>query len=526
MLRKRRVRKSKTRTAKPEAKSKVALVVLPVSIDTPSEVIKKALFKISAMVLIVGLVLSSFSIFGKTYAYLQDIETSSGNSLVSGTLDLSLASDTNFTPEVTPTATTSRTISVINNGSLNFKYKVKIENTEGNLCDYLEIKDDLADTYLSLESYFSTTTDFTLKKDWVFTAQLTSASSSLQNLYCSFNLVFYGWEEKLDDYSPEGFSDSEEIESAIFTGTWETAPQPPQPPQAGEVVINELMWMGSYGDTNDEWIELKNITSHDIDLSNCVIKNANSGIGPGAHLQIPSGYIIKANDYFLITKKKWDETAVNLTADLPPDKGLTHKSGMNLKNTGEELVLINSSGTTLDTAWKDDVIWPAGNNGIVKQSMERNDIPGDGALAENWHTCVDDQCNDITYWRAEGNNFGTPRAANLSEVIQASEPVINTPTEENEDNGIIQDVSDVDVNEGNGENKNETDNFLLENNLNSEDDIVADIEKQKIEDNNDLEQSQEDNQEQEPTQDTSEQSNPISQDNQLFSDSPPAIIEQ
>jgi len=44
----------------------------------------------------------------------------------------------------------------------------------------------------------------------------------------------------------------------------------------GDVVINEIMWMGSVGNSNDEWIELRNMTDADINLSGWKIDGAGS----------------------------------------------------------------------------------------------------------------------------------------------------------------------------------------------------------------------------------------------------------
>src|SRR3989344_3891492 len=41
--------------------------------------------------------------------------------------------------------------------------------------------------------------------------------------------------------------------------------------QPGDVVINEIMWMGTQGDSADEWIELRNMTGGVIDISNWVV---------------------------------------------------------------------------------------------------------------------------------------------------------------------------------------------------------------------------------------------------------------
>lgn len=180
--------------------------------------------------------------------------------------------------------------------------------------------------------------------------------------------------------------------------------------EPGDVVINELMWMGSDGDADDEWIELRNMTGHKIDISNWNIEHG--GMGAGGHIEIPNGYYIKSGGYFLITKKKWDETAISLSGDLDKDEGYTHVAGMNLKNTGEVLILKDKDGNVIDTAWQDDT-WPKGENGTDKKSMERKDPPGDGTSAGKWQTCDDESCNDTTYWDSEGNNYGTPGKENL-----------------------------------------------------------------------------------------------------------------
>lgn len=196
--------------------------------------------------------------------------------------------------------------------------------------------------------------------------------------------------------------------------------------KAGDVVINEIMWMGSDGDGDDEWIELKNMTGDTVDLSNWNIMHG--GSGAGGHIEIPNGYSIKPHEFFLITRKKWDETKINLGDDLNKDEGYTHVSGMSLNNNGEDLILQDKSANTIDTAWKSSGDWPAGyendSSNHRHQSMERNNIPSDGTLSGSWHTCTDSACNDTTYWDSEGNNYGTPRHANLSK---------NDPSDENYD---------------------------------------------------------------------------------------------
>lgn len=203
------------------------------------------------------------------------------------------------------------------------------------------------------------------------------------------------------------FSDTAKIEGISFSaGSW--------PAGGADVVINEVMWMGSFEDENDEWIELRNMTDEEADISGWRILNGGAGSGPGSHLQIPDGYTIKANGYFLITKKKWDKTEINLAKDLEKDEGMANTAGMNLKSGGEKLTLEDKEGNVVDTAWKDKHHWPDGWHGIfLHMSMERDNDPDDGTLASSWHTCLSGKCNDKEYWDHEGFNFGTPGKKNL-----------------------------------------------------------------------------------------------------------------
>lgn len=208
-------------------------------------------------------------------------------------------------------------------------------------------------------------------------------------------MMAYGVNDKNDNWISEKIYEDFNVHPVVISGA---------------VVINELMWMGSFGNDSDEWIELRNMSDEEIDLSGWRIKGA--GKGNGGHIQIPHGYVIKAHGYFLITAQKWNKTKVNLEKDLPKDEGYTHVASMGLKDSGEELILQDKEGNMIDTAWKDKR-WSDGWNGkFFHMSMERDDDPGDGTHSSNWHTCIDRSCNDEIYWRKEAFNFGTPGAQN------------------------------------------------------------------------------------------------------------------
>lgn len=173
------------------------------------------------------------------------------------------------------------------------------------------------------------------------------------------------------------------------------------PGSPGSVVINEIMWMGSSVNSSDEWLELRNMTSSTINLSNWVIENAGSGTNS---ITIPVGKSIAPNGFFLIANDPKETGAHNVDPDLVTSVGITN-------NPSEQLVLrVSSGGTIIDSA--DNAIggWFAGVSGTglnADRSMERNIVPGDGTVGTNWHTAtsaanIDEGAPDLA----------TPRVAN------------------------------------------------------------------------------------------------------------------
>jgi hypothetical protein len=86
---------------------------------------------------------------------------------------------------------------------------------------------------------------------------------------------------------------------------------------AGDVVINEINWMGSADSANAEWIELRNLSGTEINLSGWTL-NAADGT-PKINL---SGNI-SAGGYFLLERTS-DGSAPGATADLIYSGALTN----------------------------------------------------------------------------------------------------------------------------------------------------------------------------------------------------------
>ena len=165
----------------------------------------------------------------------------------------------------------------------------------------------------------------------------------------------------------------------------------------GAVIINEIMWMGTTLNADDEFIELKNMSSSAVDISGWVIENAASGTG----LVIPALSTIAGNGYFLIANYAKGSSKLNVD----PDWVTTNLS---LANTANGNLVLKNSAIAMDSVKGDT--WPAGDN-TNKYSMERNSAPGNGLNSGSWHT-GDGQTN----WDGGATEKGTPRAANVADA--------------------------------------------------------------------------------------------------------------
>jgi hypothetical protein len=148
----------------------------------------------------------------------------------------------------------------------------------------------------------------------------------------------------------------------------------------GDVVINEILWMGSYdnsgtGQTDDEFIELYNKTSSSIDISNWTI----SGTGIST-ITIPTGQTIPANGYYVIARN------ASMAVTSP---NYSTGTAFSINNTAFQLELRTGLNTLIDTA-NNGGAPHAGVNDTTNQyrrSMERKTGATDGTLAASWQSC-------------------------------------------------------------------------------------------------------------------------------------------
>lgn len=348
-------------------------------------------------------------------AYFFDEEANSGNTATAGILDFSLASNEWTPAEIKnafkPGDTATRQVSLMNDGNLDFQYEIGATVLSGDedACGAFSLRAEID----GLEIYNGGLMDFSLVTssfnapidDWQFYATLSPAASpDLQGRSCLFTFAVHGWQDNMP--AGFGFNKTVTLENSFTIGDW--------------VVINELMWMGSYQHPLDEWIELRNLSSSTLDIGGWQLTNLN-GVVEKFMLEIPAGETIAPNGFYLITNYDQDDSALAVNPDLV-DTSVT------LRNSNLQIKLYKGdwevSENLVDTADDGDGAPLAGflsTNNIFHFSMERNDIPSDGTLAANWHTCFDDSAEMRQYWDPftvsgdESVNRGTPTARNLSD---------------------------------------------------------------------------------------------------------------
>jgi len=203
------------------------------------------------------------------------------------------------------------------------------------------------------------------------------------------------------------------------------------------VVVNEIAWMGTKSSYNNEWIELYNNKSFQINLEGWKLA-AQDGV-PDINL---SG-MIPANGFYLL-KRTSDDTL----SEIPADQIYTGAMG----NSGEALVLYDSSGNPIDSV-NCSLSWFVGDNS-TKQTMERKN-PLLTASPENWGTSQ--------------NLGGTPKAKNSASGETLPSP--NSSQEKTEEQAENQAIypSNIFINEilPSPEGPDETDEWIEISNKNN-----------------------------------------------------------
>lgn len=166
-------------------------------------------------------------------------------------------------------------------------------------------------------------------------------------------------------------------------------------PKMKTVLINEIAWMGSKNSANDEWIELKNISSGTINLKGWSVYDKDKQI----NIFIENDLFVPSQGFVLF--ERTDDSSVPF---INADKIYTGT----ISNSNESLYLFNSS-CELEDFVEAISSWPAGNS-KDRLTMERGkDL--------TWH-----DYSGLGYM----NIFGTPRQENSEGSVKKVET--NTST--------------------------------------------------------------------------------------------------
>lgn len=169
------------------------------------------------------------------------------------------------------------------------------------------------------------------------------------------------------------------------------------------VLINEVAWAGTASTySGDEWIELYNPTTADINLSGWKLQSVDGSPSINLSGTIPAG------GYFLLENKTDDLSVSDIPADLI-------YSGT-LSNSGESLMLYDASNKVVDTA-NGSGGWPAGSSSTYG-SMERKGVVTDSR--SSWSTNTGVKQNGLN--RGGGAILGTPKQSNTPPPLPTAVP--------------------------------------------------------------------------------------------------------
>jgi len=205
-----------------------------------------------------------------------------------------------------------------------------------------------------------------------------------------------------------------------LSAAWLLNPPRAQASGVPDVIINEVMWMGSTASSGseDEWVELFNPSNEDaVDLSGWTIKNVRTA-GAGSDFTFPANTEIAAGDYLLIGQSGLASTILSVPLDIE----ITSFSLSNPPSC-RVLELVNVLSETVDSmGCNGDGTYFAGESTAIKRSLERNVVTSDGAVAGSWHSSVGFKNLDPS---ASPDNFATPKFVNDTTEPDFSGAIVN-----------------------------------------------------------------------------------------------------
>jgi hypothetical protein len=196
------------------------------------------------------------------------------------------------------------------------------------------------------------------------------------------------------------------------TITGDSAPFYVSPPgdtaTALQVIISEVNWFGNSSASTDEWIEIRNVSGGEINLSEWTLEGAGTTGTP--LMQFDNGTSLADGDYLVLARTQGADTdgeRTSLTGVSP-----VQIQTMELANAGEALILRDVEQTLIDQTPAG--AWPAGDNANDLSMERRDDVNGggytDGSLAGAWYSWS--SLDSVQTSNAATSDQGTPGATN------------------------------------------------------------------------------------------------------------------
>ena len=218
------------------------------------------------------------------------------------------------------------------------------------------------------------------------------------------------FEVSLDTAAPDVVLTVTDDEDSSITGSSDAfyLSPPGSTATALQVVINEVNWFGNAEASTDEWIEIRNVSGTEMNLSEWTLE----GAGPTATplLQFDNGTSLADGAYLLLARRQGSDVDGERSS-------LTGLSGvqihtMELGNIGESLVLRDVAGNSIDQTPVG--AWPAGDNANDLSMERRDELSGggytDGAQSGAWYTWSSLDTAQSSH--ADTSDKGTPGIAN------------------------------------------------------------------------------------------------------------------
>jgi len=317
---------------------------------------KKRASDLAVITIIVGMNYLGLSAIGRTLCYFDDIEQSSEN-FSAGTLDFIL-NDGGFDPiepsvSLSPENVAQKNITIVPEASsTDFQYSVGADNFGGDsdFCEILAVKASLEGEtkYLGVLKDLKTATTTSLGL-WNF--EFGTGTNNFQNKICNFDVVYNGWENKLDypDYESGGFSDTEFASSTISSWGF----------RINKVYYDVADDRGKEYD--NEWVEIYNQSDVPLDINNWKICDNNSCDVLSAEKEIPAqgyGFIVASSTTASTTMPAFWYLPEDVVEVKIPDSRI----GNGLGNDGDALYLQRPDGVVIDEVnWQiNDDVWNPG----------------------------------------------------------------------------------------------------------------------------------------------------------------------